>query len=171
MEHMSEHTGLISSLSLLLQQTQAARWKAAAPEQLTGAHLYLDIAKSGYLVHGVSRGMKSQSRHGAMKQTWQKYGKSTNLDQNQTSSECGQDTSACQISGHSFQAFSRDCLETQNWPVSLNQNCAKISKFNNDQNLSASESGQNTWTWQIPGHCFPCILHKMPSNPKFDPFH
>ena len=44
MERMSEHTGLISSLSLLLVQTQAARWKAATPEQLTGAHLYLDIA-------------------------------------------------------------------------------------------------------------------------------
>ena len=45
MERMSEHTGLISSLSLLLVQTQAARWKAATPEQLTGAHLYLDIAQ------------------------------------------------------------------------------------------------------------------------------
>ena len=44
MERMSEHTGPISSLSLLLVQTQAARWKAAIPEQLTGAHLYLDIA-------------------------------------------------------------------------------------------------------------------------------
>ena len=37
----------ISSLSLLLAQTQAARWKAVATEQLTGAHLYLGIAKSG----------------------------------------------------------------------------------------------------------------------------
>ena len=44
MERMSEHTGLISSLSLLLVQTQAAKWKEATPEQLTGAHLYLDIA-------------------------------------------------------------------------------------------------------------------------------
>ena len=43
----------ICSLSLLLVQTQAARWKAATPEQLTGAHLYLDIAKSGYLFHAV----------------------------------------------------------------------------------------------------------------------
>ena len=34
----------ISSLSLLLVQTQAVRWKAATPDQLTGAHLYLDIA-------------------------------------------------------------------------------------------------------------------------------
>ena len=44
MERMSEHTGLINSLSLLLVQTQAAIWKAATPEQPTGAHLYLDIA-------------------------------------------------------------------------------------------------------------------------------
>ena len=57
MERMSEHTGLISSLSLLHVQTQAARWKAATPEQLTGAHLYLDIAKSGYLCYGFSNGM------------------------------------------------------------------------------------------------------------------
>ena len=47
----------ISSLSLLLVQTQAARWKAATPEQLTDAHLYLDIARSGYLFHGYSNGM------------------------------------------------------------------------------------------------------------------
>ena len=48
MVRMSEHTQAlsapISSLSLLLVQTQAARWKAASPDQLTGAHLYLDIA-------------------------------------------------------------------------------------------------------------------------------
>ena len=63
MGHMREHTGPISSWSLLLVQTQVARWKAAAQEQLTaqkqltGAHLYLDIAKSGYLCHGFSCGM------------------------------------------------------------------------------------------------------------------
>ena len=57
MEQMSEHTGLISSILLLLVQTQAARSKAAGPEQLIGAHLYLDIDKSGYLYHGYSGGM------------------------------------------------------------------------------------------------------------------
>ena len=60
MECMSEHAGLISSVSLLLLllvQTQAAKWKAAAPEQLTCAHLYIDIAKSGSLFHGYSGGM------------------------------------------------------------------------------------------------------------------
>ena len=50
----------ISSLSLLLVQTQAARWKAAAPEKLTCAHLYLDIVKSGYLFHEYSSGMQYQ---------------------------------------------------------------------------------------------------------------
>ena len=33
---------------------QAARWKAGAEEKLTSAHLYLDIARSGYLFHGSS---------------------------------------------------------------------------------------------------------------------
>ena len=47
----------ISSLSLLLVQTQAAKWKAATPEQLTGAHLYLDITESGYLFHAVGNVM------------------------------------------------------------------------------------------------------------------
>ena len=46
----------ISSLS----QTEAARWNAVAPEQLTGAHLYQNIAKSGYLYHSHSGGMASQ---------------------------------------------------------------------------------------------------------------
>ena len=47
----------ISSLSLLLVQTQAAIWRAAVPEQLTCAHLYPDIAKPGYFFHGYSSGM------------------------------------------------------------------------------------------------------------------
>ena len=59
MEGMSEHTGLISSLSLLLVQTQAERWKATALEQLTGVHLYKDISKSGHLFHGFSSGMRT----------------------------------------------------------------------------------------------------------------
>ena len=57
MEGMSEHTGPISSLSLLLVQTQVARWKATTPEQLTSAHMYLNIAKSGYHFHGFSGGV------------------------------------------------------------------------------------------------------------------
>ena len=64
MERMNEHTGLISSYQLLIiavVQTQAARWKAATPEQLTGAHLYLDISKSGYLFHAVGNVM---GKHG-----------------------------------------------------------------------------------------------------------
>ena len=54
MEPMSERIGLISSYQLLIT---AARWKAATPEQLTGAHLYLDISKSGYLFHAVGDAM------------------------------------------------------------------------------------------------------------------
>ena len=60
MERISEHTGLIISYQLLIAvacTTQAARWKAARPEQLTCAHLYLDIAKSGYFFHAVGRVM------------------------------------------------------------------------------------------------------------------
>ena len=34
-----------------------ARWKAAAPKQQTGAHFYLDIAKTGNLFHGYSGGI------------------------------------------------------------------------------------------------------------------
>ena len=51
----------ISSLSLLLVQTQTARWKAATPEQLTGAQLYFDIVKSGYLFHAVGSVMQYSS--------------------------------------------------------------------------------------------------------------
>ena len=48
----------ISSLSLLLVQTQVARWKAATLEQLTGTHLCIDISKSGYLCHAVGNVIK-----------------------------------------------------------------------------------------------------------------
>ena len=50
----------VSSLSLLLVQTQTARWKAATPEQLTGAHLYLAIAKSGYPFHAIKNVMDNR---------------------------------------------------------------------------------------------------------------
>ena len=41
-----------------------------------------------------------------------KGGNSTDHGQNLISSKGGQDASACKISGHSFHAFSRKCLET-----------------------------------------------------------
>ena len=47
----------IGSLSLALVQTLVARWKAVNSEQLPGAHLYIDMANSGYLHHGDSGGM------------------------------------------------------------------------------------------------------------------
>ena len=59
MECLSEQalSAPISYLSLLLVQTQVARWKAAAPDQLNGSHFYINIAKSGYFFHGYSSGM------------------------------------------------------------------------------------------------------------------
>ena len=59
---MQDLSAPISSLSLPLVQTQAVRWKAAAPKQLTGGHLYVDIAKSGYIFHGFSCGMYSVNK-------------------------------------------------------------------------------------------------------------
>ena len=44
-----------------------------------------------------------------------KGGKSTDHDWNLNSSEGGQNTPACQISGHSFHTFSRKCPETSNF--------------------------------------------------------
>ena len=41
-----------------------------------------------------------------------KWGKSTDSGQNLITSEGGQDTSACPISGHSFQVFSTECTES-----------------------------------------------------------
>ena len=72
----------ISSLSLLLVPTQAVRWKAATPKGLTGVHLYLDIAKSGYLFHAVGNVMHrecpamvhSETRHIKFgSETWSKW--------------------------------------------------------------------------------------------------
>ena len=54
MEHMSEHTVLISSYQLLITAASTntvGKMKDSHPERLTSAHLYLDIAKSGYLFH------------------------------------------------------------------------------------------------------------------------
>ena len=50
----------------------------------------------------------SQSQSGAKRK------KSTDYDHNLISSEVGQDTSACEISGHSLPAFSGKCLEPPN---------------------------------------------------------
>ena len=43
-----------------------------------------------------------------------KLEKSTNCNHNLINSESGQDTSACKISGHFLDGFSRKCLETPN---------------------------------------------------------
>ena len=60
MECMREQTGLISSYQLLITAActnTGGKMKGSHPEQLTGAHLYLDIAKSGYLLHAVGNVM------------------------------------------------------------------------------------------------------------------
>ena len=53
-----------------------------------------------------------------------KLEKSTDHDCNLIIPEVGQDTSACRIPGHSLHEFS------QIWPISRNQNSAKIRKIN-----------------------------------------
>ena len=63
MEHMSEHTGLTISYQLLIIAActnTGGKMKGATPEQLTSAHLYLDIVKSGYLFHAVGNVMSKQ---------------------------------------------------------------------------------------------------------------
>ena len=60
MERMSEHTGLISSYQLLIIvacTNTGGKMKGSHPEQVTGGHLYIDIAKSGYLFHAVGNVM------------------------------------------------------------------------------------------------------------------
>ena len=59
MERMREHTGLISSYQLLITATctKTGGKMKGTPEQLTGAHFYLDIPKSGYLFHAVGNVM------------------------------------------------------------------------------------------------------------------
>ena len=59
---MSEHTGLINSYQLLITAACTntdGKMKTTTLEQLTGAHLYLNIANSGYPFHGYSGGMAS----------------------------------------------------------------------------------------------------------------
>ena len=68
--------------------------------------------------------------HRTMERTWQKWGKSTDHDQNLVTSEGGQDTSACQISAHSCNTFSRKCLETTNLTCFTKLNAAKMRKTN-----------------------------------------
>ena len=83
------------------------------------------------------------------------------------------DTSACQIAGHSFNASSTKCIEnTQIWPISISQICAKLMKINRPWPLS-----NHCWRW-LGYKCMtnfrpflPCIQYKIPRNHKFLPFH
>ena len=87
-----------------------------------------------------------------------KWGKSVDHDPNVISSKGGQDTSTCQILGHSSHAF---------WKSTYR-----------DQNLICSEGGQNTPTCQIWGHsplCSQenarksqiCLIHTVEMSPKW----
>ena len=49
----------ISSLSPVLVQNLAARWKAAEPVWLISAHLYLDLPNTVYLLHNGSGGIET----------------------------------------------------------------------------------------------------------------
>ena len=63
MERMSEHIGFFSSYQFLITAActnTGGKMKDSHAEQLTGAHLYLDIAKSGYLFHAVGNAMFHQ---------------------------------------------------------------------------------------------------------------
>ena len=77
---------------------------------------------------------------------WARIGEQKNL----INSEVGQDTSACQISGHFFHAFSKKWPQRPNWPVSLIQSSAQMKKSTDcDQNLIRFAGGPDTSACQI----------------------
>ena len=71
-----------------------------------------------------------------------KWGKSTDLDQNLISSESGQDTPECKISGHSSRQSAEHIRTTKIWPVSLSQNAIKMRKTN-----KLRPKSNQFWTW------------------------
>ena len=92
------------------------------------------------------------------------------LDQNEISSEGGQDTSAWQISAHSSLAFSRKCLEIATFTCFTSQNAAKMRKINS---LSPKCNKFQRWSgcrsisnWrQFP----PCFFKENPWKPQNSP--
>ena len=102
----------------------------------------------------------------------QKLGKSTNPNQNLFSSEGGQDTAACQISGHSFHAFSRKCPETPNLTSFTKSKIApKLGKSTNlNQNLFSSGGAQDTPACQLSGYSFHAFSGKCPETPNLTSF-
>ena len=57
-----------------------------------------------------------------------------------------------QISDHSFQVFSRKCSETLDFTMSIVPKIRK--KTERDANLTGSEGGQDTSSFQISGHSY-----------------
>ena len=99
------------------------------------------------------------------------WGKSTERDQNRISSEGGQDSSACKISGYSLHAFSGKCPETLIWPVSLSQSDTKSRKIN-----WPWPKFHPFWRWSgyVSMQNFtlfpPCVLRKCQETPNLTRF-
>ena len=81
--------------------------------------------------------------------------------QNLINSECGQNTSAWQISHHSSHVLSRKCPETSNFISWAKSETPKSRKSTDcDQNVNSAEGSQDTSTYQFSGHSFPAYSRK-----------
>ena len=84
---------------------------------------------------------------------------STDRGQKLISSEGGQDTSACKISGHFLHAFSRKWLET---PIKI---VPKLEKSTDcGHKLISSEDGQDTSACKLSGHFLHAFSGKCPET-------
>ena len=90
------------------------------------------------------------------------------LGKNRISTECGHDTFACQISGHSFHVFSSECPETPITLIFLHTIGLKLGQYWRKSNYFWKWSG---YIIMPPFRPFlPCILFRMPGNPNFTKF-
>ena len=100
-----------------------------------------------------------------------KLEKLSNCNHNLISSESGQDTSACIISGHFLNGFSRKCLDPQIWPVSLSKKTPKLEKSpDRNHNLISFVGGQDTAAYHISGHSLHAFSRKCPETPNLSRF-
>ena len=83
-----------------------------------------------------------------------KFEKSTDHNHKLNSSEGGQDTSACKISGHSLHAFSGKCPKTPNLTrfTKSKWHQKEQNLTDHDHNLISSEGGQDTSACKISSH-------------------
>ena len=97
-----------------------------------------------------------------------KEGKPTDHDHNLISSEGGQDTSPCRISGQFLRVFSRKCPETPNLAFSLIQNSVFIRKStDHNSHLVSSEDGLATSACKILGHSLHAFSRKCLETQNF----